>query len=349
MVHRLFSLPVILLSGLTIAGLPNQCAAEYSTEYSTTGSIERLDPALDQLIPKDAKIEILCGQFKWSEGPVWIKKGGYLLFSDVPTNTIYRWKEGEGKSVYLNPSGFTQPKNRPGEMGSNGLALDAQGRLVLCQHGDRRVARMESPLETPQPIFSTLASKDQGKRLNSPNDLVFHSNGNLYFTDPPYGLVGGTKNRKRELSYQGVYLVRTSGEVLLLTGQLERPNGIGLSPDERTLYVANSHGPRPIWMAYDVLDDGTLENGRTFFDSTAYRKQHPDRQGGNDGLKVDLKGNLFATGPGGVLIFSPDGKHLGTILTGVATANCGFGDDGQTLYMTANAHLMRVRLSTRGW
>jgi gluconolactonase len=314
------------------------------TPPKTIGDIERLDPAIDSLVPSDAIIEVLAEGFEWSEGPVWIADGDYLLFSDVPQNRIFRWKEGEGHRVWLEPSGYTGEVPRGGEPGSNGLLLDAQNRLILCQHGDRRVARLDAPLTAPEPSFTTLADRYDGKRFSSPNDAVFDSGGALYFTDPPYGLPEGPSDPTKEMSFNGVYRLAIDGRVTLLTDKLSRPNGIALSPDESTLYVANSDPERAIWMAYDLLPDGTIENGRVFFDATDWV---PERPGLPDGLKVDEAGNLFASGPGGVLVFSPDGRHLGTIRTTQATANCAFGEDGSSLYMTADSYLLRVRLRNR--
>jgi gluconolactonase len=317
------------------------------TTLQTGGAprVERLDPALDQLIAPDEKVEILAEGYDWSEGPVWIKDGGYLLFSDVPQNVIYRWKQGEGARPYLKPSGYTGSTPRGGEMGSNGLTLDRLGRLVICQHGDRRVVRMEAPLANPQPKFTTLAERFEGKRFNSPNDAVIHSNGDLYFTDPPYGLVKQVDDPAREIPYQGVYRRATNGVVTLLTRDMTRPNGLAFSPDEKRLYVAQSDPAAAIWRVFDMKPDGTLGAGRVLFDATSMVKKRP---GLPDGLKIDSAGNLFATGPGGVLVISPEGKHLGTIVTGQATSNCAFGDDGSTLYMTADMYLMRVRLKAKG-
>lgn len=308
----------------------------------TVGGVERLDAALDALIAPGTEIEVLARGFDWSEGPVWLAGSGTLLFSDVPANRIYAWREGSPPRVWLEPSGYTGEAPRGGEPGSNGLLLDAEGRLVLCQHGDRRVARLEAPLSAPRPQFSTLAGRYDGSRFNSPNDAVFHSSGALYFTDPPYGLAGGPDDPERELAFSGVFRVAADGAVSLLTDELSRPNGIAFSPDERTLYVSNSDPERAIWMAWEVLDDGTLGAGRVFFDATP--RVSAERPGLPDGLKVDGAGNLFATGPGGVLVFSPDGRHLGTLRTGQATANCAFGDDGGSLYVTADSTLLRIRL-----
>ncbi len=307
----------------------------------TLGTIERNDPRLDKLIPPGAKVERLAEGFDWSEGPVWDRKGRFLLFSDVPMNTVYRWKEGMPKpEVFLKPSGYTGSTPRGGEPGSNGLILDPQGRLVLCQHGDRRVARLEA-----DGSFKTLVDNYQGKKLNSPNDGVYHSDGSLFFTDPPYGLLGKNDDPKKELPFNGVYRLSPRGELTLLTKEMTYPNGIGLSPDEKTLYVANSDPERAVWMAYPLKEDGTIGTGRVFFDATRGVKT---LKGLPDGLKVDRDGNLFATGPGGVLIFAPDGTHLGTLNTGEATANVGWGDDGSTLYITADMYLGRLKTSTMG-
>jgi len=306
------------------------------------GTLEVNDPYFFTLIDLSAPIQKLASGFDWSEGPVWIRDGAYLLFSDVPSNTVYRWKEGEGVSVFLKPSGYTGATPRAGEPGSNGLTTDAQGRLVLCEHGDRRVGRVEKDGR-----HVTLADRFNGKRFNSPNDLAYKSNGDLYFTDPPYGLEKNVDDPKKEIPFQGVYRLKPNGEVTLLTDQMSRPNGIAFSPDEKTLYVANSDPRRAVWMAYDVKPDGTIANGRVFFDSTSM--VGPAKNGLPDGLKVDKAGNLFATGPGGVLVFNPAGKHLGTINTGEATANVGWGGDGSVLYITADMFLCRIKTKTRGF
>ena len=305
------------------------------------GSIERLDPRFDALVPKDAVIEVLASGFEWAEGPVWVKKDGAVLFSDIPRNRVNRWKQGEGLSVYLEPAGFTGPSAYGNERGSNGLTLDRQGNLISCEHGDRRVSRL-----TPGGGKRTVADNYQGKRFNSPNDCAVHSSGAIYFTDPPYGLPKGFDDERRELDFCGVYRVTPDGTVTLLCDSMTRPNGICFSPDEKRLYVAQSDPEAPIWKVFNVQADGTLDTGKTFFDG---KKLFQSRKKGlPDGLKVDSKGNIFATGPGGVLVIAADGTHLGTILTGQATANCGFGDDGKTLYMTADSHLCRIILSTAG-
>jgi gluconolactonase len=337
-VARPFSL---FLLGTLLIALSDPASGEDKKTYPTTGSIERLDPRFDKLIAKDAVIEKLAGGFDWSEGPIWIKDGGHLLCSDTIQNTIFKWQEGKGKSAFLKPSGFDR-ESKLKEPGTNGLTLDAEGRLVACDHGNRRVYRLEKDGKTK----TTLADKYEGKRLNSPNDLVFKSNGDLYFTDPPYGLMpkGSDETPGRELDFQGVYRISKDGKVTLLTKEMSRPNGIAFSPDEKTLYVANSDPKKAIWMAYPVKEDGTLGEGRVFADVTKTVGKKP---GLPDGMKSDRDGNLFATGPGGVLVFAADGTHLGTIATGVPTSNCAWGDDGSVLYITADKNLCRIQTKTR--
>ena len=305
------------------------------------GSIERRDPRLDALVPPGAVIERLATGYVWSEGPVWRKREGDLLFSDVPNNVVHRWRPGQGVDIFLAKSGYSGDAARGGEPGSNGLTLDRQGRVVLCEHGDRRIARLEADGSK-----TTLADRWQGKRFNSPNDLVYRSNGDLFFTDPTYGLEKGDSDPARELPFCGVYRLSAAGELSLVTRELSYPNGVALSPDERTLYVAVSDPKRAVYMAYDLAADGGVGPGRVLFDATPMLAR--GLSGLPDGLKVDGQGNLFATGPGGVLVLSPDGTHLGTFLTGVETANCAWGDDGSTLYVTAHQNLCRIRLTTGG-
>ena len=318
----------------------------------TLGSIERLDPRLDAIIAPGAAMEVIGEGFTWTEGPVWVPQdGGYLLFSDIPPNRVVKWKAGQGTRVYLEHSGYDGPIPRPNfippdEPGSNALTLDAQGRLVLCQHGNRQVARMDAPLARPEPRFVPIASRYEGKRFNSPNDLVYHTDGSLYFTDPPYGLPRKMEDPSKELDFQGVYRVDKDGKVGLLTRELSRPNGIAFSPDHRTLYVANSDPQRAIWMAWDVAPDGSLARGRVFFDATKW--VGAERKGLPDGMKVDAQGHLFATGPGGVHVFDKDAHLLGTLATGQPTSNCAFGEDGRTLFITANTYVLRLRLNVKG-
>jgi gluconolactonase len=333
----------IAVAVATVFSMNESVAAE---ARKTIGEIERLDPALDALVPADAKMEIIAEGLDWCEGPLWVPAdGGFLIYSDIPPNTIYRWDAKSGQSVYLQPAGYTGSAPRGGEVGTNGSTLDTEGRLVLCQHGDRRLARMDAPLDRPVAKYVTVAGEHDGKKFNSPNDAVTHSSGAVYFTDPPYGLEQNMDDPAKELPFQGVYRVSPDGEVTLITKELERPNGIALAPDEKTLYVANSHGPRPIIMAFPVHADGSVGEGEVFFDGTELGQT---RRGAPDGMEVDEHGNIFATGPGGVLVLSPEGKHLGTLKTGQATSNVAFGEDGKTLFITADMYVLRVPLTTKG-
>ena len=340
---------LIVLASLLYMNIDRILAAD---PPRTIGSIERLDPALDKLVPANAKLEVIGEGFAWCEGPVWVRTntppfrggdggGGFLLFSDIPNNAIMRWDEKSGVKLYLKPAGYTGDSPRGGESGSNGLTLDRQGRLILCQHGDRRVARLDSTWDNPKPNYVTLADRYEGKRFNSPNDAVVHSNGAIYFTDPPYGLEKNMDDPAKELTFQGVYRIAPIGKVTLLTKDLERPNGITFSHDEKTLYVANSHAERPIIMAFPVKVDGTLGEGREFFNTNSLKVI---LEGACDGLTVDKLGNVFATIPGGVAIFSPQGKRLGTLLTTKRTSNCEFNEDCSTLFITADDLLLRIRL-----
>lgn len=308
------------------------------------GKIERLDPAFDALVPPGAQIEVLAEGFDWSEGPVWIKEGGYLLFSDIPPNRIMKYDYTVGLSTFLQGSGFSGKGQYSGEPGSNGLLLDSHGNLVMCQHGNRRVARLKGL--DPESEQQSLAGEFEGKKFNSPNDAVFHSNGDLYFTDPPYGLPKQAEDPARQLPYCGVFRATPSGEVTLLTDKMTRPNGIGLSPDEKLLYVAQSDGDNPIWMVFQLQADGKVDEGKVFYD--ARKLPLESLPGGPDGLKLDQQGNLWATGPGGVIVFDPTGKPLGRITTGVPTANCGWGEDGKTLFLTADNFLCRVKTLATG-
>jgi gluconolactonase len=326
-----------ILFALAAAALALPAAAQMPKR-----EIQTWDPALNALIAPDARIEVLAGGFKWSEGPVWDKANNAILFTDIPNNRVMKWSETGGLQEYIKPSGFTGKAKFDGkEPGANGLAFDSKGVLTLCQHGDRCVAKWVNGK------FVQIASKHDGKRFNSPNDLVYHPNGDLYFTDPPYGLPKNMDDPAKEIPYQGVYRLKPDGKIDLLTKEMSRPNGIGLSPDAKTLYVANSDNDKaPLWKSFPVKADGTLGEGKVFFDCTEQvKKKMP---GSPDGLKVDAKGNVWATGPGGVWVFDPAGKPLGLIATGVPTANCGFGDDGSTLYVTANTELLRVKVKVKG-
>lgn len=301
--------------------------------------IQAMDPRFDRLVPQNATIEKIADGFTWVEGPLWHKQGGYLLFSDVPANSVHKWKPGEGVSLYLKPSGYTGASPFTGrEPGSNGLALDANDRLILCQHGDRQVARLEDDGR-----FTKLADRYGDYRLNSPNDLVFKSNGDLYFTDPPFGLPK-TFEDPDKAPVQGVYRLSQDGTVTRLIADIKAPNGIAFSPDERLLYVSDDDPDRVAWLAYDVSADGTVGQGRVLFDASRWRKPFS----GPDGLKVDRAGNIFGTRPGGVSVIAPDGTLLGTIEMGQPTSNVAWGEDGRTLFITAGHAVYRVRVLTTG-
>ena len=273
--------------------------------------ITSLDPRFDQVVPKNAKLEKIADGFSWVEGPVWNKQGGYLLFSDIPANSVYQWKPGEGVRLFLKNSGYSGATPFAGmEPGSNGLTLDAEGRLVLCRHGDRQIGRLES-----NGTIVPLVDHYDGYKINSPNDLVFKSNGDLYFTDPPFGLPHSFDDSSKA-PVQGVYRLIKDGTVTLLIHDIKAPNGIAFSPDEKTLYVSDVDPKRAAWLAYDVQSDGTVANGRVFFDATRWRK---DPFFGPDGLKVDQQGNIFGARPGGLSVIASDGTLLGTIETGQPT------------------------------
>ena len=304
-------------------------------------SIERLDPAFDKLIPVKAVIEKCAQGFNWSEGPTWFQNA--IVFSDVPENIIYKWVPGDSltASIFLKPSGMLKPTPGFAEQGSNGLGTDAQGRLLICQHGERRVARLEK-----DGTQTSLADRFEGKHFNSPNDLARTKSGDIYFTDPPYGLDKLNDSPLKELAFNGVFRIAADGKVTAVIKDLTFPNGIAISPDEKILYIAVSDPKHTNIMAYDIQPDGSVANGREFFNAEAVKK--PDLKGGCDGMKVDKAGNIFATGPGGVLVISPAGKHLGTLLTGQQTGNCAWGDDGSTLYICADMYLCRVKTNTKG-
>jgi len=324
---------ILLLAALAV------CA---NKKYQFVGRVEKLDPSLDSIISADATPEIIAEGMDWSEGPLWIEKSKMLLFSDVPQNTIYKWTEQKGKEVYLTPSGYTDTVKRGGETGSNGLALDNNGHLVLTQCGNRQIALMDAPLDKPAAKFKTIANAYKGMKFNSPNDVIVSSKGEIYFTDPPYGLEKGMKDPKKETPFQGVYKIKRTGEVILLTDSIARPNGIVLLPGEKTLLVANSDPAKPNWYAFDIAGTtDSLTNARIFYSTAGSEK---GLKGLPDGMKVDRMGNLFASGPGGIWIFNKAGKLAGKIRVPEATSNCSLSGDEKTLYITNDMYVLRVKM-----
>ena len=315
----------------------------FKPAVSSLGSIVEMTGALSSVLNTSSTIEVLASGFDWTEGPLWVPALNALLFSDIPPNRVYKWKAGEGISIYLEPSGYTGSKKRKGEPGSNGLLLNNDGQLVLCQHGDRRIAVMDAPLDNPTATYKTLVDKYQNKRLNSPNDAVFNSDGTLYFTDPYYGLEGGKTDPAKELKFQGVYKFKF-GQLELLKNNLFNPNGIALSPDEKTLYVANSNESQARWYAYELDEEGSLAKGKIFYDATEKAKEKGVK-GLPDGMVVSQDGTIFATGPGGVYIFNSNATLLGMIALDEAASNCTLGGPNNNwLYITNDMHLLRVQL-----
>ena len=332
-----------LLAAMAVGATMNMTAPAATPKRETIGTLTREAPGLDALIAPDARIEKLAEGFIWTEGPVWIREGNYLLFSDVPGNTMYRWSEKDGASVFLKPSGYTGSDTTIfREPGSNGLIHGPGNTILLADHGNRAVARLD--LATKQKTF--LATRYDGKRFNSPNDLVRARDGTIYFTDPPYGLNGLNDSPHKEQKVNGVYRLDPDGKVTQIEPGLTFPNGAILSPDEHRLYVTVSDPKHAVIMVYDRGRDGAISNGRVFADLTSLVSEA--NPGLPDGMAIDARGNLFSTGPGGVHIFAPDGKELGLIRTGTAIANCTFGEDGRTLFLASNHMIARVRTKTKG-
>ncbi|WP_238757320.1 SMP-30/gluconolactonase/LRE family protein [Rubinisphaera margarita] len=332
---RLLALPLLVL-------MASPCLAQDTLNLPHLGEVLRFEKKFDEIVPKDAAIEVVASGFDWTEGPVWVPgEPGHLLFSDIPRNSVYRWEEGKGATLYMKPSGYTGVADYGGEPGCNGLMLDADGRLLSCEHGDRRLSVL-----TENGGKRTLVDNYQGKRLNSPNDLIIHSSGDILFTDPPYGLPNRWDDPRRELDFCGVYRLAADGKLTLLTKEMTRPNGVALSPDEKTLYVAQSDPQAAIWKAFPINGDGSLGKSRLLHDATKEVKSLP---GLPDGMAVAQDGTIFATGPGGVYVFTPEGKLLGRISTGERTSNCTFGGpDGKTLYMTADTYICRIKTNVTG-
>ena len=303
--------------------------------------IRILDADALNLIDSTAAIEVIAEGYKWTEGPLFISDSDYLIYSDVPANKIYKWKEGKGTSLFLEPSGYTGTVPREKEPGSNGLVMDKKGHLVLCQQGNRQIGRMKSSLNEPKADFEVIVSAYKGKKFNSPNDAVYADNGNLYFTDPPYGLEQGVKDSTKEIPFQGVYLVKPGGKAILVTDKVSYPNGIALSPDNKILYISNSDNDNKEWMKYELNDQGLIARESVFYHVSAEEGKMP---GGPDGMKVNARGYIYASGPGGIWIFNPAGKVLARIYTGELTANCYIDQAHNMLYMTCKSYVMRVKL-----
>jgi gluconolactonase len=320
----------------------NEKPATQLTTADTLTEVEILDSEAEKFFSKDAKAEIIASGFLWSEGPLWLKDQKILIFSDVPRNTINSWSEKDSLKVYLTPSGYTDTIARSGETGSNGLFLNKEGKLVLAQHGDRRIAEMQAPLDTPKAIFKTLADKFNGKRFSSPNDVYADSKGNYYFTDPPYGLEKKENDPSKEQAKEGVYRINVDGTVEQLIDSLTRPNGIIVSNDGSKLYVANSDPARAIWAVYDIDAQGKLSNGKIFMDATPFVSKG---KGLPDGLKMNHEGYIFASGPCGIWIFNPAGKHIATIKIKEHASNVALDDTESYLYITANMYLLRMKLN----
>lgn len=340
-----------LLTGCSQKEAPKKAEQPAS---STISSIVRLDPAIDAIIPQGAKVEKIATGYEWTEGPVW-SHGGDLFFAAIHHNSIIEWVPGKGASVFIQPSGYQGAKKYPGpEPGSNGMTIDKDGRLTVAGHARREIFRLES-LE-PGTKLTVLCDRYQGKRLNSPNDLVYKSDGSIYFTDPPYGLpTQGDKDPLKELPFNGVYRLPNAtshkpgappdnSHLQLVIKDLTRPNGIAFSPDEKYLYIGVSDPQNPVWMRYDVKPNGMVDNGEVFC-----KADSSEGPGGPDGIKVDVNGNLYGAGPGGVWIISPEGKHIGTIKIPERVANCAWGGpDFKTLYVTASTSVYSINLSIQG-
>ncbi|MGI4883662.1 MAG: SMP-30/gluconolactonase/LRE family protein [Janthinobacterium lividum] len=318
-------------------------AAQAPARFLTTGRIVRQGPALDQVVAPGAQLEIIASGFGHVEGPVWVADSSMLLFSDTPTRTIYRWTADNKRTKFLEYSGYTGRMPYSKEPGSNGMALDGRGNLLICEHGDRRLAVLPLAEKSGK---RTLADNCNGERFNSPNDVVASANGTLYFTDPPFGLPQQANDPRREAPVGALYRRAPDGKVTRETTELARPNGLAFSPDGRTLYVSNADSLRPVILAYDVKGDGRLGKSRPFFDMSQVAGRRPKEA--PDGLKTDAAGNVYASGFGGILVLSPQGQHLGTLDPGASTANCAWGDDGRTLYITAGTFVCRVKTLAQG-
>jgi gluconolactonase len=337
-----------LLTISTIAIMMSACNNEpapaetkdESGQYKTIGTFERLDPAFDAIVSADAKAEIIAEGFDWVEGPLWVESHKMLLFSDIPQNKVYKWTEEKGHEVYLYPSGYTDSLPRGGEIGSNALTLDNSGNLVLAQHGNRQIARMNAPLDQPKPDYISIANSYGGKKFSSPNDVIVSSTGEVYFTDPPYGLEKYVDDPLREMDYFGVFKVKKDGTVILLVDSISRPNGIAFFPGEKKILIASSDPEKPNWYIYDVEGD-KLTNGKIFYSVAGYDKS---LKGLPDGFKIDKNGNVITSAPGGILFLNSEGKLLGKLNLDEATSNISLSSDEKTIYITNDMYVLRLKM-----
>lgn len=300
-------------------------------------AFEIIDEEAHKLFSAEAQLEVLDSGFVWTEGPLWLPEQKILLFNDIPANKTYSWSEASGTEVYLDPSGYTHEDAREGEPGANGLLLNTNNQLLLCQHGNRQIALMDAPLDKPSSNFETVVGSFKGKQFSSPNDATISKSGNIYFTDPPYGLAHPDL---QETDFNGVYRYSKEGELTLLDSTLTRPNGVAFTPDEKYLIVANSDPQQATWTKYTIDEaSGEVSKKEVLYDAT---QNATSEKGLPDGLKINDDGYVFATGPGGIWVFNPNGKVLAKIRTGQATSNCAFGPNQNTLYITADDYLMRA-------
>ena len=317
---------------------------ESAKKDSALGTIEFYDASASSIIDSNATIEEIGKGYNWSEGPLWIADKKMLLFSDVPENKIFQWKDGDTARLYLTPSGYTDTAARKGEIGSNGLTLDRNGKLLICQHGQRRIARLNTSLDSPKADFTVLSATYNGKRFNSPNDVITDTKNNIYFTDPIYGLPERENDPTKELNFEGVYKITTDGKTTLLIDSIPRPNGIALSLDEKILYVASSDDKKPRWYAYHLDEKGNIKDGGILLDAVPI-KEKASFKSSPDGMKIDKNGNIFGTGPDGINIISPQGKRLALIkIFNRPTSNCAFNETKDVLYITADDLVLKVRL-----
>jgi gluconolactonase len=333
---------ILTILGLALTLAANPALAQVP-RHLTTGRITRQNPALDQVLAPDARLEIVASGYSHIEGPVWVPDSSMLLFSDTPSRTIYRWKAQGGQSKFLEASGYTGRLPYSKEPGSNGMTLDGRGNLLICEHGDRRVASLPLGQKSGK---RTLTDNFQGKRYNSPNDVVLAPDGAIYFTDPAFGLPKQAQDPLRELPFTGVFRRAADGQLTAEVMDVPYANGLAFSPDNRTLYVSNADSLRPIIMAYEVGKNGKLSKPRPFFDMTKLPRTHFKEV--PDGLKVDRAGNVYATGFGGLLIISPQGQLLGTVDAGEVVSNCAWGEDGHVLYLMATTYVCRLQTLAQG-